>query len=227
MKDNKHIDIDLDFLSDKPKSNQVNTSQVNESRANDNESKHINTNLEFLNEESKNNKSAPVENQGKKYNWIKIFWVTVGIIFVISLFSSDSGSTSYSSPSPSSNTYSNTNTTGQDDLVATGEFMCSQYHNTKATQLEPTNESQLELERSALARRSDALDSMRYEIENSTVTEYSYQWEIDDYNQSIEDYERLIEQYNSDSNRFDSKIDNYNSAVEVYNNYLTTNCDPR
>jgi hypothetical protein len=230
MKDNKHIDIDLDFLSDKPKSNHVNTSQASESQKNDNENNHINTNLDFLNEESNNKNAIPAENRGKKYNWIKIFWITVAILFFIGWISSDSGSTSYSPPSSSSNTYSNTgttNSTGQDDLVITGEFMCSQYHNSKATQLEPTNESQLELERSALSRRSASIDSMLYEIENSTVTEYSSQWEIDEYNQSLEDYDSMIEQYNLDSNRFDAKVDNYNRAVEIYNNYLTTNCDPR
>jgi hypothetical protein len=226
MKDNKHIDIDLDFLDDKPKSNQVNTSHVTESQANNNESKHINTNLEFLNEESKNNKSAPVENQGKKYNWIKIFWVTVGIIFVISLFSSDSGSSS-SSYVPS--TVPTTASQDSNSFMYNGEtFSCSDYHYDKAIALRPdaVQSAQVDAESAALDARIRSRDLESSRIDNMYVDEYS-QYSIDNFNAAVEAYNLKNERLQADIESWNLKNTSFNRQVDAYNNYLDANCRPQ
>jgi peptidoglycan hydrolase CwlO-like protein len=194
---NDHLDFDTDFLDN---------STSGESRP------------------SAPKSTPPSGGGGSKKGWI-IAAIVIGVLIVIGSMEGSSSSTSTytptSKPSTATQNYNN------NDLVDTGEFWCSSYHNRKSTELEPTYEYQIELERSRLSRSSSEVDLLESRINNSTVTEYSYQWEIDQYNQMINDYNYKLTQYNTDSDKLQLKIDRFNREVEIYNNYLITNCDPK
>lgn len=196
---NKHLEFDTDFL-DNPTSGE--------------------------NRPSAPKSTPPPEGGGSKKGWI-IAAIVIGVLIVIGSMEGSSSSSSTSSYTPTPTTRPSTYNSNNNDLVDTGEFWCSSYHNRRSTELEPTNEYQLELERSGLSRRSNEIDLLESQINNSTVTEYSSQWQIDQYNQMIDDYNFKLTQYNIDADRFQSKIDKYNREVEIYNNYLITNCDPK
>jgi len=108
-------------------------------------------------------------------------------------------------------------------MVRVGEYMCSRYHYNRATELEP-DESSLIFEKNLLISRSDEVDRLTNEIEDSYVNEYSAQWEIDEYNTKIDEHNQKLGSYNRDAAGIESKIDRHNDRVEIYNNYLIQNC---
>jgi hypothetical protein len=197
--------------------------------------KHIKLDLNFLDKEEKKSSQdlshkKELKEHKTKYNWKKIFIVCGVVLFIfIIIFSEDGSSTSYTSSTNTTNNNSYSNSyKNNNDLVETGEYWCTSYHNKKATELEPRESLyKLELERTALDRRYDELDSLWYEIEYSTVSEYSYQWQIDEYNDMVEEYNTGSAKYDRDVNSLQSRIDKYNKEVDVYNNYLIKNCDPK
>jgi len=200
-KDNKHIDVDLDFLD-----------EVDASKKSVSNHKPKVTNKESVT---------------KKYNWKAISIVVIVIVLIvwISAFEDSSSSTStYTSPS----TNQIKKVSVDDKSIEYGEYRCSQYHYDKAVALNTDEtESQLTSAQNSLEYRANELERLQNEIENSYVNEYSSQWEIDDYNDMIETYNSKLISYNRDATALDTRIDRFNAQVEVHNNYLIQNCSLR
>lgn len=207
MKNSKeHLDIDLDFLD---KKEPINVAPKKDSG----------------NTGSGSTSSVPI---GQKYNWKKIILVGGGIlvfIWIIAASSNDSTSTSSSSNStytPSTQTSGyNTNS----DTVIRGDYRCSSYEASRVDALNPTeSEATLTIAQNSLKQRSDYLDTLKSEIDNSYVNQYSEQWEIDDYNQKVDQYNSLLASYKRDAASMSSRIDQFNTQVETHNNYLSAHC---
>jgi len=224
-KDNDYLNIDLEFL-DKKKPTQD------------------------IPKQSNTGQTPPVltpVSTGYKYNWKNILIIS-GIILFIGwvLFSDDSGSSSSSNntpppPSKTSNYGSNTGSAGpstntappaktsdnsvSDDNVDVGEYSCSRYHYDQAVLLDPDEtEEQIESARIAYDSKERTLNNLKNKIDNSYVNEYSYQWEIDDYNEDVDRYNSLLSTYKRDLAVFNARIDKYNAQIQKHNNYLMTNC---
>jgi hypothetical protein len=165
--------------------------------------------------------SKPFKLSDGAKKWLTGFAVVGVLIFIGAL--SDDSSTSTSNTSGTSVTASQ----NDDDLIQTGEYMCSRYHHGKAGELEPSNseEAALDSKTNQLQAESDSLDSERYEIENMYVDQYS-QWSIDQYNNRIDNFNTDLESYQFRAQMHDRSIDNYNARVQTYNNYLIANCTP-
>src|SRR3989344_2136021 len=195
---------------------------------------HLDIDLEFLDkkeplrvapkphEQTSSTSKSP--STGRKYNWKNIL-IIGGIIlfFVWVIFSDDSGSSS------TTNTYtppaSGQNTSGSGDNVRLGEYSCSRYHYNQAVALDPDEtEQQIESASSAFEYRTNALERLKDEIDNSYVNDYSAQWEIDDYNAKVDEYNSKLPAYKRDLASLDSRIDKYNAQIQKHNDYLTANC---
>jgi len=207
MKEPKdHLDIDLEFLDKKepvrvvpkPESNGGQTSSTPKSPSTDH-----------------------------KYNWKNIL-IIGGVILFFGwvIFSDDDSSSS------STNTYTppaqTSNYNSDDDTVMVGEYSCSRYHYNQAVVLDPVEtEQQIENAQSALEYRTNRLENLKSEIDNSYVNDYSSQWEIDDYNEKVDEYNSLLPAYKRDLASLDSRIDTYNAQIQTHNNYLVANCTKR
>ena len=153
---------------------------------------HIQVDLDLLDKDKEALSQSPDQPKTQvkretEYNWKKIIITIICVVFFIGLLASDDGSSTSTSSPPTcySNTNSNSYNSGN-QLVANGEFMCTSYHNRKATELEPTDEYTIELERSRLDRKATELESLESIISNSTASEYSSQCEIDQHNHMID-----------------------------------------
>lgn len=231
MSDKKHINIDLDFFEDKDSSADTKLAS-NSTKVKTESNSHLNESLDFLdNAQSSSNSSNQPEKVPKKYNWIKIFWTVVAILFFIGLLSSDSGSSSSSSSSytPTNSTYSNTSNSGDHSLVFDGQtFRCSDYHYDKAMALRPdaTLSAQIDSEGSALDLRISSLDAEATKIDGMYVDEYS-QWSIDNYNAAVDAYNVKKNRLQADIDSWNLKNTSFNRKIDAYNNYLDTNCRPQ
>jgi peptidoglycan hydrolase CwlO-like protein len=78
-----------------------------------------------------------------------------------------------------------------------------------------------------MENRANELERLQGEIENSYVSEYSSQWEIDDYNDTVNTYNAKLTSYKRDVAALDTRIDRFNTQVAAHNNYLMQNCTPR
>lgn len=197
-KDNK-FKLDLDFLEkDAPKANP---------------NKPVYQNKTEETARGLNKPSKPMSDSAKK--WI-IGIAIVGAIVFFAVLSDDSSSTT-----PTSNSAVATD----DGLVQTGQYRCSQYHHSKAGELEPstTDNAMLDSKTAQLASEGERIDTEKYQIENEYVDEYD-QWSIDQHNEKIDDYNSRLQSYRYRSQSHEADIDNYNARVETYNNYLVANC---
>lgn len=203
MKEPKdHLDIDLEFLDKKDSVRVVSKPESDTGHA-------------------PSTQKAP--STDTKYNWKNILIIGgIVLFFGWAMFSdSESPSSTDSSYTPSTSNYSNTD----DDVVMVGEYSCSRYHYDQAVSLDPDEtEQQIEAAGSAFEYRTNALENLKDEIDNSYVNEYSSQWEIDEYNDNIDEYNSLLPAYNRDSVALDTRINRYNAQVETHNNYLISNC---
>ncbi len=75
--------------------------------------------------------------------------------------------------------------------------------------------------------RASELERLERELKYSYVTEYSSQYEIDDYNANVNTYNSKLTAYQRDATALESRIDRFNAQVAAHNNYLTQNCTPR
>ncbi len=188
---------------------------------------HLEIDLEFLDKKeltravSKSNtvqEPTTQKSPTREYGWKNILIVVGVALFFWAIFSGDSDSNITQTTSPSSG--------GANVIV--GEYSCSSYHSDRVSQLEPTeDESTIDLAQAALSRRSDEIDRMYAEIENSDVNENSSEYEIDEYNAKLDLYRSKVSTYNRDVASLDPRIDQYNAQVERYNNYLSANCTKR
>lgn len=204
MKNDKgHLDIDLEFL-DKKESAKATPKQSHADQGDPT--------------------PTPVST-GYKYNWKNIM-IIGGIVLFIgwAMFGSDEGSSSNST-----NTYtppSNYNTSN--DNVMVGEYNCPRSHYNQAVALDPDEtEQEIESAQSALEYRTNRLENLQSEIDNSHVNDYSAQWEIDEYNEKVDEYNSLLPAYKRDLASVDSRIDTYNAQIQRHNNYLIANCTKR
>lgn len=143
----------------------------------------------------------------------KVFWGIIVVVIIASMFfqNNDKKKTTYTpsggtstppySPPPSYN----------DDTVTVGQYRCSRYHHNRSQELEPSSH-----EKQAIKRESNALDSLKLEIETMYVDRYSQS--------SIDHYNMLVNDYNSREQNHQRNIDRYNNKVATYNNYLMSNC---
>lgn len=200
-KDNKHIDVDLDFLNEE-----------------DSSKKSIS---------SHEPKVANKENKIKKYNW-KAISIVVGVIIVIIWIgvSEDSKSPTSTYTSPSTSQIKNVSV--DDENVEYGEYRCSQSHYDKAVALSPSESEQtLASAQLSMETRANEIERLQKGIENNYVNEYSSQWEIDDYNDTIDTYNSKLTSYKRDAAALDTRIDRFNTQVAAHNNYLVQNCSLR
>jgi len=172
--------------------------------------KHIAVDLDFLDKNEIDTTNIRTNNETpkapKKYNWKNILIVGGGILLLIGLFSSgDSSST--------------------DDTVSVGNYLCTEYHSSQAESLSPkVTEQEIESERNSLNSRSDQLDSIKSEMDNMGVTEYSSQYAINKFNNLVEEYNSKLAPYKRDVTSFQAKVDSYNEKIQAYNDYLEKNC---
>lgn len=200
-KNNKHIDLDLDFLDEEDTSKKIVSSHKP--------------------------KATNKEGSVKKHNW-KTILIVVGVIIVIIWIdaSEDSSPSTSSHTPPSTNQIKNVSV--DDNSVEYGDYRCSQYHHDKVVALNPDEtESQLTSAQNSLEYRANELERLENEIENFYVNEYSSQWEIDDYNDTVQTYKFKLTSYQRDAAALDSRIDKFNTQVEARNNYLVQNCSLR
>jgi peptidoglycan hydrolase CwlO-like protein len=198
--------------------------------------KKLDFDLGFLDEESpkskqpirKDHAKAPETASSTKWNW-KTISIVAGVIIVIIWIaaSEDNSSTPTSTYTPPS-TNQVRNVSAGDDSVEYGEYRCSRYHYDKAVALSPSETEQtLKSAQLSMDIRANELERLQREIENSYVNEYSWQWEIDDYNDNVNTYNSKLTSYKRDATALDSRIDRFNAQVAAHNNYLTQNCTPR
>ena len=163
---------------------------------------------------------------GKKYNWKNILIIGGVILFFGWIIFSDD-----SSNSSSTNTYTpqaQTSNYNSNDNVIRGDYSCSSYEASRADALDPSeSEATITIAQNSIEQRSRRLENLKDEIDSSYVSEYSSQWEIDDYNQKVDEYNGLLPGFKRDAESLSSRIDRYNAQVEARNNYLRQNCTPR
>jgi hypothetical protein len=148
-----------------------------------------------------------------KLSFAKIFWGIVAIVVIASIFSQNTDRKKSNSapvapaPIPAPNSPNVTN----DDFVTVGQYRCTQYHHNRAQELKPSD-----YEKQSIENESNALDSLKIEIETAYVDHYSQS--------SVDHYNMLINDYNSRLQSHQWNIDRYNNKVAAYNNYLMSNC---
>ncbi len=193
---------------------------------------HLNVDLGFLDE------AKPREAQTQVASTYNVNWRNIAIIsgLVIAFFvwigSSDNTSsrrstpTSYTPPrtyQPQTPVYQPPAADGA-TTVKNGQFSCSNYDSNQADLMAPKNEFELAQEEEELKRRSDALDSLKLQIDTSGVTQYSGRGSIDRYNAMVSRYNSLLTSFKADYSSHQTRIDIYNQQVQARNNYLLTHC---
>ncbi len=166
------------------------------------------------------NKAKANSGSGKKYNWKNILIIGGVVLFFGWVIFSDSNSSS----TPSSSSYT-PSTQNSDGTVVRGDYRCSSYYASQVDNLAPTDsESSITIAQNSLDQRSTYLDNLKSEIDNSSVNNYSSQYEIDNYNQQVDDYNAKLASYKRDATSLSSRIDTFNAQVQAHNNYLMAHC---
>lgn len=198
--------------------------------------KKLNFDLGFLDEESLKskqpiNKTRPKPESKResliKWNWKTISTIVGVIVLIIWLASSEDSSKPTSAYTPPS-----TNQVGgvsdDNDFVEYGEYRCSLYHYNKAVEMDPSeSEPALKSAQLSLELRANEIERLGNELKYNNVTEYSSQWEIDNYNTDVNTYNSKLAAYQRDATALDPRIDRFNTQVEAHNRYLIQNCTPR
>lgn len=204
---------------------------------------HLNIDLEFLDREAPKEPlpstdagsssvarptTIPVST-GYKHNWRNIIIIGGIVLFIIwAIASSDDSSTNSTSSGSYVPSTQTSNYNSNDSTVIRGDYRCSSYEASRVDALAPTeSEATFTSAQNALDQRSNYLENLKSEIDNSYVNEYSAQWEVDDYNQKVDEYNGLLPAFKRDATNLSSRIDQYNAQVEARNNYLARNCTPR
>ncbi|HMA74649.1 MAG TPA: hypothetical protein VKP67_24635 [Xanthobacteraceae bacterium] len=193
---------------------------------------HLNVDLGFLDE------AKPREAQTQATSTYKVNWRNIAIIggLFIALFiwveTSDKTSSRRSAPEsytppptyqPQTPVYRPPAASGA-TTVNNGQFSCSSYDSNQADLIAPKNEFELTQAQGELERRSDALDSLKLQIDTSTVNQYSDQTAIDRYNAMVSRYNAQLTLLKRDYSSHQTRIDIYNQQVQARNNYLLTHC---
>ncbi len=195
-KDNKHLDINLDFLDEEDTSKK----KVSGHKP----------------------KIANQESGVKKYNW-KTILIIVGVVlfFGWAIFSEDS-----STNNTNTQGYTTTDKSSNDFVVIGEYACSRYHYDKAVALNPDESESQITSAQNSLEYRANEIDRLQNEIENSYVNEYSSQYAIDQYNEMVNEYNSKLASYNRDATNLDSRIDRYNEQIAKHNNYLTSNCTP-
>ncbi len=161
------------------------------------------------------NSSMPVSS-GSTYNWKKIIIIGGVVLFFIIVGNLDNSSSTSSSASSSVNT---------DNSVTVGKYSCSSYNASKADSLKPSDftNSQLDIEKQNLDRRSQAMKVSASSIDADYVNEYS-QASINSHNAKVDNYNTTLNTLKRDLQSFDTKTSQFNNQIDAYNNFLDKNC---
>ena len=213
--DKEHLKIDLDFLDKK-------------------ETPHVATPKTPPPSSTASHTPPPVKptttpaSTGYKYNWKNILIIGGIVLFFAWAIFSDSGSSTSTDSSYTPTTQTSGYSNNDDDTVNVGEYSCSRYHYNQAVALDPDEtEQQIESASSAFEYRTNRLENLKDEIDNSYVNDYSAQWEIDEYNEMVDEYNSLLPAYKRDLVALDARIDRYNAQIQTHNIYLIANCTKR
>jgi peptidoglycan hydrolase CwlO-like protein len=195
-KDNKHLDINLDFLDEEDTSKK----KVSGHKP----------------------KIANQESRVKKYNW-KTILIIVGVVlfFGWAIFSEDNSTNNTNTQS-----YTTTEKSNNDSVVIGEYICSRYHYDKAVALNPDESESQITSAQNSLEYRANEIDRLQNEIENSYVNEYSSQYAIDQYNEMVNEYNSKLASYNRDAANLDSRIDRYNEQIAKHNNYLTSNCTP-
>jgi len=211
--DKEHLNIDLDFLKKKDAPH-VATPKAPP----------INSTASHTPPHPVRSTTTPVST-GYKYNWKNILIIGGIVLFFGWAIFSDDGSSSSSTTNTYNPPANGQSSGGGEDNIRLGEYSCSRYHYNQAVALDPNEtEQQIESASSAFEYRTNALERLKDEIDNSYINDYSDQWEIDDYNAKVDEYNSKLPAYKRDLANLDSRIDIYNSQIQKHNNYLVANC---
>jgi len=201
-----------------------------------NKDKKLDFDLDFLDDEDSSKKTISASKHNlsnkkdeiQKYNWKNILIIGGVILFFVWGIFSDDGSSTNTNNTNNTSSYtvpSVKQVSSNNDTYVIGEYRCSRYDYDKAVELAPTEtEQQLNIARNALEHKSNELDRLKNEIDNSYISEYSSQYEINQYNETVNEYNSKLTSYKQDKESFSSRIDKYNAQVEIHNNYLKNNC---
>lgn len=232
MKTSKeHLDIDLDFLGEKE--------SVEKSHRAENKPNYLPTS-----ELRDKNKTEQTVQPDFKINWSTVFTVLFILFFIgVGIYSSNSNDSNTSAPvsKPSINAANDNNSVGrlnspslsskadeQEEDVIVGEYSCSSFHSQEASAL-TTDETlqQIDNANNEIIIRRNKLDRLKDELDNTSVDDYSAQWEIDEYNEKVDDYNSQLPVYNRDLESASARTEKFNSQVQAYNDYLENNCTKR
>lgn len=235
MKTSKeHLDIDLDFLGEKE--------SVEKSHRAEDKPNYLPTS-----ELSDKNKTEQTVQPDFKINWSTVFTVLFILFFIgAGIYSSNSNDSNTVAPvsSPDTNAISsnsgnnsldrlkapalNNSDALQEDDVIVGEYSCSASHSRGAEALIADETlQQIDDANNEIIIRGNKLDRLKDELDNTSVDDYSAQWEIDEYNEKVDDYNSQLPVYNRDLESASARTEEFNSQVQAYNDYLENNCTKR
>ncbi|MCX6722860.1 MAG: hypothetical protein NT094_02195 [Candidatus Staskawiczbacteria bacterium] len=235
MKESKeHLNIDLDFLGEKE--------SAEKSHKTEDKPNYVPTR-----ESNIKNKTEQTVQPDFKINWSTVFTVLFILFFIgAGIYSSNSNDSNTVAPvsSPNINTISsnvgdnslgrlkgtasNDSTGLQEEDVIVGEYTCSASHSREAkTLIVDETLEQIDSANNAIIIRGDKIDRLKEELDNTSVNDYSEQWEVDAYNEKVNDYNSQLPAYNRDLESASARTEKYNSQVQVYNDYLENNCTKR
>ena len=176
---------------------------------------HLNVDLAFL-DEARPREAEALAASKYKVNWRNIA-IIGGLIVVVFIWIGLSDNTSSQRATPTS--YARPATT-----VSNGQFSCSSYASNQADLMQPKNELELNQEEEELKHRSDALDSLKIQIDASGVTQYTSQSSIGRYNAMVSQYNAQLTSLKTDYSSHQARIDIYNQQVQARNSYLLAHC---
>lgn len=186
---------------------------------------HLNVDLGFLDE------AKPQEVKTKTASAYKTNWRNIAIIgglvaaLIIWIAASDNAPSNRSAPSSYQPPASAYQTPGTDAVtVGNGEFRCSSYDSGQADLMAPKNEYEITQEEENLKRQNAALDSLKAQIDSSSVNQYSDQFSIDNYNGMVDRYNAQVTSLKSQYAAHQARVEVYNQQVQARNNYLQTHC---
>jgi hypothetical protein len=195
-------------------------------RAMRNDKEQLNVDLSFL-DEAKSRETETAAKSDFKVNWRNIA-IIGGLILAAVIWAnlddkSSAPRSAGTTPTASAPAYQApaANSAG---TVKNGQFSCSRYDSDQADRLSPVGDAELTMQQQALERRSNALDGLKTQVDRSTVSQYSNQSAINNYNAMVAQYNAQLGVFRSDAATYQSRVDQFNAQVQVHNNYLLTHC---
>jgi hypothetical protein len=192
---------------------------------------YLNVDLGFLDE------AKPREAQTRAASAYKVNWRNIavigGLVIIVFIWIGSSDKTSSRRSAPTAYTLPPTYrplpvyqppAASSATTVNNGQFSCSRYDSNQADLMQPKNTFELTQEEEELKRPSDALGSLKLQIDASRVTQYSEQASIDRYNAMVSRYNVQLTSLERDYSSRQTRVDIYKQQVQARNNYLLKRC---